>query len=78
MSQSGDVNFLVESGRMVYRCTAFGNVVKGEDVSLGRSCGGAEGDVAALDHETGHEAVEGGVVVCAACAECEEVLRRSQ
>jgi hypothetical protein len=27
-----------------------------------------------LDHEAGHEAVEGGVVVCAARAECEEVL----
>lgn len=62
------MNFLVESGRVVYRCTAFRDVVEGEDVPLGGSCGGTEGDVAALDHEAGHEAVEGRVVVCAARA----------
>lgn len=68
------MDFLVEGGRVVYGGTAFGDVVEGEDVSLGGSCGGTEGDVAALDHEAGHEAVEGGVVVCAASAEGEEVL----
>ena len=36
--------------------------------------GWAEGDIAALDHEARDEAVEGGFVVCAACAKGEEVL----
>lgn len=59
---------------MIYRCPTFGNIVEGEDVPFGGSCGGTEGDVAALDHKAGHEAVEGGVIICAACAEGEKVL----
>jgi hypothetical protein len=37
--------------------------------------GGAERDVSALDHESWDEAVKRGVIVCAACAEGEEVFR---
>lgn len=38
--------------------------------------GGAERDVSALDHESCDEAVKRRVIVCATCAESEEVLRR--
>ena len=43
-------------------------------MAVGRSGCAAERDVAALDHEARHEPVKGGVIVCAACAEGEEVL----
>lgn len=36
--------------------------------------GGTERDVSALDHESGDEAVERSIIVCATCAEGEEVL----
>lgn len=60
---------------MVYRCAAFGDVVEWEDGVVGRGGCFAERDVAALDHEARHEPVEGSVIVCAACAKGEEVLR---
>jgi hypothetical protein len=36
--------------------------------------GGSERDVSTLDHKSRNEAMEWGVIVCAACAEGEEVL----
>lgn len=65
VSEGREVDFLVQCGRVVYRSTAFGDL-KGEG---GRVRFISEGDVAALDHEAGDETVEGGIVVCAACAE---------
>ena len=70
MSEGREVDFLVQCGRVVYRSTALGDL-EGES---GRVRFVSEGDVAALDHEAGDETVEGGVVVCAGCAEGEEVL----
>lgn len=73
--QSGKVNLLVHRRRVVYGRAAFGDLERQHRFGSG---GGlrcwAEGDVSALDHEPGNEAVEGCVIVCAACAEGEEVL----
>ena len=65
MSEGWEVDFLIQCGRVVYRSTALGDL----EGKGGRIRFGSEGDVAALDHEAGDETVEGGIVVCAACAE---------
>ena len=55
MSQGGEVDFLVERAGVVNGGAAFGDVVEGEGgfvAAAGGGCGGSEGDVAALDHET--------------------------
>lgn len=68
------MDFLVHCCWVVDRCAAFRDL---EIEHWFRTClmrGGAERDVAALDHESCDEAVKWGVVVCATCAEGEEVL----
>lgn len=77
VSERGEVDFLVQCAGVVDGCAAFRDVVEWKHWF--RGCGGAascgpEGDVAALDHEAGHETVERCDVVCAAGAEGEEVL----
>lgn len=73
MAECGELDLLVQGRRVVDRGAAFGDF-EGDGGFLGRWAGG-ERDVAALDHEVGDQAVERCVVVDAAGAEGEEVLR---
>lgn len=76
VSEGREVDFLVQGRGVVDRRAALGDVERkhGFRAVGGGRRGWAEGDVAALDHEAGYQPVEGRVIVCAACAEGEEVL----
>jgi hypothetical protein len=69
------MNFLVKCRWVVYGGAALGDLEREHGFRGGGGlCGWSEGDVSALDHEAGDEAVERCIIVCAACAQCEEVF----
>lgn len=69
------MNLLVQCGGVIYGGAAFRDL-EGENGFRGARGlrGWSEGDVSTLDHEAGDEAMEWRVIVCAACAQGEEVL----
>jgi len=60
---------------VIYGGAALGDLERKHRFCGGRGlCGWAEGDIAALDHKAGDETMEWCVIVCATCAQGEEVL----
>jgi len=75
MTESREVNLLVQGRRMIYGSATFRNLEGKHGFVGGRgfSCG-AKGDISRLNHEAGHDSVKWDIIVCATCAEGKKVL----